>query len=156
MTILCAVYMYTYRVLSLIFPELVLLDVAKILYMMGLSILVYFDWVLKLIPWGRVYMSVLNRVTVVSKVNYWLQPFLSANIFFVVRLWAWTYYPPGYASKWWGCICLLCHVLVVIFLFSMVCCVILSPNSANYNFTSPNAHICQCCMLHCPPQPLLL
>ena len=37
---------------------------------MGLSILVYFDWVLKLIPWGRVYMSLLNRVTVVSKVNY--------------------------------------------------------------------------------------
>ena len=70
MTILCAVYMYTYRVRSLIFPELVLLDVAKILYMMGLSILVYFDWVLKLIPWGRVYMSLLNRVTVVSKVNY--------------------------------------------------------------------------------------
>jgi len=70
MTILCAVYMYTYRVRSLIFTELVLLDVAKVLYMMGLSILVYFDWVLKLIPWGRVYMSVLNRVTVVSKVNY--------------------------------------------------------------------------------------
>ena len=70
MTILCAVYMYTYRVLSLIFTELVLLDVAKILYMMGLSILVYFDWVLKLILWGRVYMSVLNCVTVVSKVNY--------------------------------------------------------------------------------------
>jgi len=70
MTILCAVYMYTYRVRSLIFTELVLMDVAKILYMMGLSILVYFDWVLKLIPWGWVYMSVLNRVTVVSKVNY--------------------------------------------------------------------------------------
>ena len=53
-------------------------------------------------------------------------------------------------------VCCAIHVLVVIFLFSMVCCVILSPNSANYNFTSPNAHICQCCMLHCPPQPLLL